>query len=188
MNKILSAAVAAAMLTIGMPAFADDGLNDGTPPSRNLGYTHLPGADMEAEGEAPSGGGADDQYLFLAGSSFTPRLSSQTVTYHGAGCTASTAAVTTSLELPEGSVIHGVRLYYYNVEPAGSVMLFLTTYPGDGSSYDRLQAVGSDTAGYVSEYFPMALLTVDNLNRSHVLTGTMTASARLCGMRVFYAR
>src|SRR5690554_2550112 len=70
--------------------------------------------------------------LFIAGSAFTPRTSAQTVTYPGAGCSYSDKAMTTSVNLPAGSSVTGVRVYYYNQDPSSTLGTFFTSYNGLG--------------------------------------------------------
>lgn len=188
-RKILGAstAMAMAMFGVSLTASASEATSEGFPPAQNLNYFHVPGADQAIDGmAAPLGVYA---YLFIAGSAFTPRTSSQTVSYPGGGCTYSDAALTTSLELPSNAEIQGVRLYYYNTTPASTVHVFLTTYPGDGSLSDQLSSPSTLSTGYASEYFPFATpLVVDNFNQAYVLTASMNPSTRLCGMRVYYSQ
>ncbi len=185
-KEIFGAAVAAALVCAGSPAFANEATSDGFPPAQNLSYYNVPGADQATDGvAAPFAGSA---YLFLAGSAFTPRTSSQTVTYSGGGCSYSDAALTTSLELPDNAMIQGVRLFYYSTAPANLVGMFLTRYTGDGSFTDLLTGTSTISTGYASEYFSLpAPVAIDNSGQSYALTATMVAGARLCGMRVFYS-
>lgn len=187
MYKIVGAAVAAAVFGACLPAFAAEATSDGFPPAQNLDYYHVPGPDMAADGTmAPAGGGS--QYLFLAGSAFTPRTSSQTVSYLGGGCSFSNGAITTSLELPDGTSILGVRLFYYNSGSPGGVGLFFTQYDGAGGLNDLLTGTSTTNTGYASEFFPTTSTTlIDNASQAYVLTATMSANLRLCGMRVFYS-
>lgn len=183
---ILGTSIALAMFGLCQPALASEGTSDGFPPAQNLSFNHVPGSDQDLDGTMTSMGGGST-YLFVAGSAFTPRTSAQTVTYPGGGCSYSTDALTTSLELPDFAQIEGVRVYYYSTNPSANVGLFLTTYPGDGSSNDLLTGTSSFSSGYSDEYFDaVPALTVDNLGGSYVLTATMDAGTRFCGMRVFY--
>ncbi len=189
MNKMISGiALVAMLLGFASPVFAGDGVSAAPASAQAISYLHMPGADMTADGSLTPNGVVGNQYLFVAGSAFTPRSSAQAVTYPGAGCSNSSAAVTTSLELPQDASILGVRLYYYNNGTASSVSLFLTTYPGDGNSTDELVASSTLNTGYSSEYFALpAALLVDNVAHAHALTGLTGGTTRLCGMRVFYA-
>lgn len=189
MNKMISGiAIAAMLLGSASPVFAADGISAAPGSAPGINYQHMPGPDMAADGSAAPNGVVGNQYLFLAGSAFTPRTSAQTVTYPGGGCSSSSAALTTSLELPQGASILGVRLYYNNNGTPNAVGLFLSTYPGDGSVTDQLTGTSSASSGYVSDYFSLAVpLVIDNFSQAYVLTGVTTASSRLCAMRVFYA-
>lgn len=178
--------IAAALSCACLPALANEGNSGGLPAAQNLNYTHIPGADQAFD--RPSGTLGGDSYLFIAGSAFTPRTSSQTVTYPGAGCSYSTAALTTSLEMPDGATIQGVRIYYYNITPSAQIDLFLTTYPGNGTSSDLLTGNSTGSSGFSSEYIGFTNpLLIDNFDGAYVLSGTMAAGTRLCGMRVFYS-
>lgn len=181
----MSVPIAAALLCICLPALASEASSDGFPPAQNLNYTHIPGADQAFD--RPPGLLGGESYLFIAGSAFTPRTSSQTVTYPGGGCSYSTAALTTSLEMPDGATISGVRVYYYNVTPLAALGMFLTTYPGNGTSSDLLTGNLTSSSGYSSEYIGFTNpLLIDNFTGAYALTATTAAGTRLCGMRVFY--
>lgn len=186
-KTISGIAIAAMLLGSGLPVFAVDGIG-AVPVSEGINYTHMPGPDMADDGIAAPAGVISNHYLFLVGSAFTPRSSSQTVTYAGGGCSNSSAALTTSLELPQGASILGVRLFFNNNGTPNAVGMFLSTYPGNGDVTDELTGTSSASAGYTSVYFsPPAPLIVDNLSQAYVLTATTLGSSRVCGMRVFYA-
>ena len=187
-KKILSIAAAVALLG-GCPfAFATEATTDGFPPAQNLNYHHMPGPDMAADG-AITPAGVAGQYLFVAGSAFTPRKSGQIITYPGGGCTnTSSDWVLTSLELPDGAEVLGLRLYYYNNGSAGSVSGALTSYTGAGGSSDLLVGTSTENIGYSSEYFPATTpLVIDNFAKSYALLGTTGIDLRLCAIRVFYS-
>jgi hypothetical protein len=187
LKKMISIPLAVAVCGACQPAFAAEATSEAFPQSQNLVYYHAPGPDLANESAAAQGAGGS-QYLFLAGSAFNPRTSSQLVTYPGNGCTYSDGAVTTSLELPDGAEIQGVRLYYYNNASAGNVSLFATTYTGAGGSSDLITGSSTETTGYVSEFFvPSVPFVIDNVGQAYVLTATMNVNLRFCGMRVFYA-
>jgi hypothetical protein len=182
--------IAAAILTVSLsaPALASEASQDGMsfPPAQNLNYFHAPGADINgSQMQAPD---ATSTYLFLAGSAFTSRTSAQTVSYPGSGCTYTDGAVTTDVQLPSGSSVIGVRLYYYDLSTSGSVGIFLTTYDGAGGITDLVSGSSSVETGYSSEYFALpAPVVVDNASGSYVLTSTMAANLRFCGARIFYS-
>ena len=186
-KKMFAASIAVALFGSCLTAFATEATSGGFPPAQNLNYYHMPGADLAADGTtAPAGTGS--AYLFLAGSVFTPRASSQTITYPGGGCTNSSSGfVLTSLELPSGAEVFGIRLYYYNNGSAGNVVGALTSYAGDGGSADLIFGTSTANTGYVSEYFPATSLVIDNGAQSYALLGSTSAGLYLCGIRVFYS-
>jgi hypothetical protein len=159
----------------------------GFPEAQNLNYFHAPGPDEDARmSAAPSG---SDQYLFIAGSAFTPRTSAQTVTYPGSGCTFSDAAVTTDVQLPSGTSVLGVRLYYYDMATTGGVGIFFTNYNGAGATSDLITATSTMESGYSSEFFGApASVIIDNSSGSYVLTATMAPGLRFCGARLFLSQ
>ena len=186
MNKcLLGLSAAVALFGFCVYASADEGSSDGFPPAQNLTYTDISGADQAINGTA--GALADDAWLFIAGSAFTPRTSGQTVTYPGAGCAYANLALTTSLELPDYAMIKGVRLYYYSTSPSKKVDLYLTKYPGDGSHTDLLIGISTTSGSYANEYYELPTpVTVNNFNGALVLIALMDPDTRFCGMRVFY--
>ena len=184
----MSLAAAATLFGACLPALADEATAEGFPPAQNLDYYHVPGPDMATDGTAaPAGVGS--QYLFLAGSAFTPRTSAQTVSYPGGGCTYSSDWIISSLDLPGGTEILGVRLFYFNSGSAGSVAMNLFSYTGDGNFNLALSGNSTLNTGYSSDYFPFpdgSPLVIDNISNSYALLGSMSVNLRLCGMRVFY--
>lgn len=165
-------------------AMAGDATSDGAATPQDIQYFHASGAD---DGALADPRGIGDSYLFIAGSALSPRTSSQTVSYIGAGCIATNDAVTTDLQLPDGAEILGVRVYYYNSGQPGAVRTFLTSYDGAGSFFDHLNMPSTFDDGYASEYFPLPTpLVVDNFSQSLVLTANTSTGLQLCGLRVFY--
>lgn len=155
-------------------------------PAGNEGFFNAQGDDEKLQGPAPPNA-VTSNYLFVAGSAFTPRTSAQTVTYPGVGCTYSNAPLTTSVHLPSGASVNGVRIYYYNLGQNDSLGMFFTQYNGIGGSQDLVVGTTTLKSGYASEYFAKSgEAVIDNLNQSYVLTGSMQPNLRLCGMRVFY--
>ena len=129
-----------------------------------------------------------DHYLFVAGSALTPRTSTTTLNYPGAGCINASAAVTTDLQLPNGSTLQGVRVYYYDDSPAGSVGLWVTKYNGLGSVSDIINSTMPHAAGYADNYVAApAVELIDNFNHAYVLTALTDTDTRICGFRVFYS-
>ncbi len=167
-----------------MPALAMEASSDGAAAPQNISFFNAPGADDAALADPL----AVFKYQFVAGSAFNSRTSSQSVTYAGAGCINSSAAVTTDLQLPDGAEIYGVRTYYYNMGQPGDVTTFLTVYDGAGNYVDLLAAPSTFDSGYASQHFPLdPNEIVDNLSQSYVLTARTSTDVLICGMRVFYA-
>jgi hypothetical protein len=188
MNKQRIAAAIVA-ISLSTPVLASEASQDGAnfPPAQNLNYFHAPGADQVGSPSlAPTG--TSSTYLFVAGSAFTPRSSAQTVSYPGAGCTYSNDAVTTDVQLPNGSSVFGVRLYYYDLNTTGGVGLFFTNYDGAGEFVDLLNQGSTLESGYSSEYFALPEpAVIDNAGGSYVLSSTMSPNLRFCGARIFYS-
>lgn len=187
-KTIMNVAAAVALMCGCQSAFATEATTDGFPRPDNLNYHHMPGPDMAADGTTLPAGVAG-QYLFVAGSAFTPRRSSQTITYPGGGCTnTSSDWVLTSLELPDGAEVLGLRLFYYNLGSAGSVSGALTSYTGSGGSTDLLVANSTGNTGYSSEYVAATTsLIIDNGAKSYALLGATGSDLRLCGIRIYYS-
>lgn len=186
-RNILGASIALAMCGLCQPALASEGTSEGFPPQENYNYYHVPGPDIAADGTAALLGGSE--YLFVAGSALTPRASSTTITYPGGGCISSTGDfVLTSLNLPQGAEVIGIRLYYYNNGSASSANVALTSYSGSGGSSDLIFGTASGNTGYLSEFFgPATPLLIDNGGQSYAMLASMGAGLRVCGMRVFYS-
>lgn len=184
---IKSIAIASLLATLcTTPVVAQEASSDGgSTPAPNFSYYNVPGADEAQRTSAVAG---SSQYIFISGSGFNARSSSQTVTYPGGGCTYSDVAVTTDLQLPEGASISGVRLFYYSADPTKTVSLYLTSYSGDGQFTDLLNEDSTLDVGYASDYFSLpSPAGVDNYNFAYALTATMDPDTRFCGMRVFYS-
>ncbi len=126
-------------------------------------------------------------YLFVAGSALNSRDSSATVTYPGAGCSTTSGALTTDLQLPEGSTLVGVRTYYYDNAASGDVMTFVTRYDGLGNFTDLLVNTLPHASGYANSYTALSSPEViNNANYAYVLTVNTGTGTRICGLRVFY--
>lgn len=176
--------VAILLAGTSLPVAASEALIDGAEAAGNNIFFHAPGAD-EAGPMSPMGSAND--YLFVTGSAFTPRTSTQTITYPGAGCISFDGFVTTDLQLPQGAAIQGVRLYYYDMATPGSVSVYVNSFDGGGNFSSLLSALSTIETGYSSEYFAFgAPVIVDNISQSLSLIASMATGLRFCGMRVFY--
>ncbi len=131
------------------------------------------------------------QYVFVAGSTFTPRASATTWGYPGAGCVHVAAGgdlFTLPLNLPQGSRIDYLRLYYYDTS-ANNSTAWITVYDGAGATVDLISVGSTGNVGYGTTLSAYSGHLVNNASNSYVLnwranqTGT---TMRLCGMRVAY--
>ncbi len=137
-----------------------------------------------------------NDYLWIAGSSFKPRSTATQYSYASNGCIISTNgggglndSFTVPFRLPSGSVIRGVRFYYYDAV-AGSSRLSITSYDGLGGFIDHVFAESDGNGGYGNVYAGLTTpYTVDSSARGFVLNWYPDgggSSLRLCGARVFY--
>jgi hypothetical protein len=131
------------------------------------------------------------EYVFVAGSTFTPRASSTTWGYPGTGCVNAVSGndiFTLPLILPQGSRIDYLRLYYYDTSNNNS-RAWITTYNGSGGFTDLLNVDSTGNSGYGNTLSAFSGHIVDNLSNSYVLNWQANqtgGSMRLCGMRVAY--
>jgi hypothetical protein len=134
---------------------------------------------------------SDLHYVFVTGSSFTPRGSSTTWSYAGVGCVSvasGTALFTVPLHLPEGSHIDYLRLYYRDTSASNSIA-WITNYDAAGAFTDLTTVSSSGDSGYGTTLSPYVGHVVDNASRAYTLnwqaneTGT---GMQLCGLRVAY--
>lgn len=167
-------------------AMAGDGIRDEYATQGEHSFYDAFGEDEFAKSETSSRA-ATDGWLFVAGSAFNARSSSQVVEYLNAGCIYTDAAVTTDLQLLDGMKIKGVRTFYYNMGQSGSISTYLTSYDGMGGFIDHLNGDSTLDTGYSQEYYSMVSpITVNNFSNAYVLTALIDSNTRFCGMRVFY--
>ncbi len=130
-------------------------------------------------------------YTFVAGSTFRPRASATTWGYPGAGCVHVAAGgdlFTLPLNLPQGSRLDYLRLYYYDTS-ANNSKAWITRYDASGVTTDLISVDSAGNTGYGTTLSAYSGHIVDNMNNTYVLnwwanqTGT---TMRLCGMRVAY--
>ena len=184
-HNVIAAAVLLACLCA--PAFAAEGNSEGAAMTGKIGYYHAPGDD-EMSMSGPVTPMAETDYTFVAGSAFSPRNSTTSVTYYSGGCIHASDLVTTDLQLPGGTQIIGFRTYYYDNGDSGNISGWITSYDGAGTTTDLLLGHSTIETGYASEYFafPTSYL-VDNHNVALTLIARTTGTAtQFCGMRVFY--
>lgn len=135
-----------------------------------------------------------DAAASFAGSTFRPRDSSIDYTYSGVGCVTSSAggAFTIDVDLPGGSVINTVKLYFYDTSSANGLTIFLTTYNGVGGFSDRLVFTnGSAASGFGTQVGALSTpLVVSQASFSLVLTASLPGdtNVRLCSVQIGYAQ
>lgn len=92
------------------------------------------------------------------------------------------------LDLPDGSLVEYVRIYYYDIVAANS-HVWLTRYD-DGQAYSDVLYVGSTgSAGYGTALSAQSSHIVDNLAYAYVLNwrpDDLGPGLQLCGLRVAY--
>jgi len=183
----LACALAMALAAWAATAVAREGTTDGAPVRPTALSHHLSAVD-DAVPSAPAGVSGSTGYLFVAGSAFTSRDSSNAVSYAGAGCVVSTSNyVVTDLQLPDGANVLGIRSYYYNNGQPGSVAATLTSYDGAGGFTDHVIGNSTMNTGYADEYFgAVTPPVIDNASLSYALLGKTVANTQFCGIRVFF--
>lgn len=131
-------------------------------------------------------------YDFSAGATMRPRSSLTNWAYSAGGCIyppKGAELFTLPLNLPQGSRIDYLRLYYYDSSVTGYVKAWITDYDGTGNVTDLISVTSSGSAGYgyvISDYVGHV---VDNVTYAYVLNvgfGVTDSSNRLCGLRVAY--
>jgi hypothetical protein len=141
------------------------------------------------------GGGSVSRFLFAAGSNFRPRSSDTTFSYSGGGCmsrdsSAGDSWFTYDVDLPQGSVIDFLRLYYYDTDGTYDVDSNLWAFDGAGASQLLAQAAGSGSPGFSNVGSGFFAHPVDTLNQSYSIVvsiqGGVGSTVRLCGVRLRY--
>lgn len=136
--------------------------------------------------------GSSFTYFNVAGSSFVPRGNTSAPVYQGGGCVARASLgdfLVYPLQLPTGSQIRYVRVYYNDTSSA-DLTVALTRYDGIGGFVD--ETVFNNTgisSGYGSTLSPELNAVVDNLEQTRQLLvnfGEASATLQFCGIRVAY--
>jgi hypothetical protein len=129
-------------------------------------------------------------YLRVAGSSFVPRDGSTKLAYGAAGCVllASGAPwIVYPVQLPTGSRIVSMRVYYYDVAPNTWLTAALTRYNGSGGITDEVFFdVADNSSGYSTHDRAMDLRINNQESATQILVSFSDAmpSLRLCGVRL----
>lgn len=131
-------------------------------------------------------------YLNVAGSSFVPREGGTTSTYHSAGCISRASGsqwFVYPLQLPAGSRIKYVRVYYNDTSTTANLTAALTRYDGSGINLDEVLFSTAASSGFGSYLSPETNVVVDNLGYATQLLltfGESSPTLQFCGMRVAY--
>jgi hypothetical protein len=130
-------------------------------------------------------------YAFYPGVALHPRDSSTTWSYSGFGCTSASSGTdlfVTNLNLPEGSRIDYLRIFYYDDSGSNSGA-YITSYDASGGHSDLINVASSGDAGYGTALSDYLGHTVTTGNNTYVLLWRPNVtgdSMRLCGLRVAY--
>jgi hypothetical protein len=131
------------------------------------------------------------RYVHVAGTALRPRDSSVQWEYAGYGCvraTVGTDKLNIHLELPDGSRVDYLRLYYYDAT-ASSSRAWFTSYDNAGSYADIVTVASTGESGYGTALSVLSGQVIDTAANSYVLNwGPAVAGAQqwLCGLRVAY--
>lgn len=143
-------------------------------------------------GDAVQGG---QTFLRAAGSNFHPRDSSTTFSYSGGGCmqrnsNAGDSWFTYDVQIPDGSEIDFLRVYFYDNDATFDVNSELWAFDGAGGTTLIAEADSTGTPGFSSAGSNFFSHFVDNINESLVVVvsieGGVGSSLRLCGVRLRY--
>ncbi len=144
-----------------------------------------------ASGEGSPPGWSNFYYAFYAGTTLKPRDSATTWEYGGNGCVSAAVGndwFNVNLELPEGSRIDYLRIFFYDTSASDS-WAWITSYDGAGNTDDMVDVNSNGTGGYGTALSAFLGDVVDNSSYSYVLNwrANQTGSTmRLCGFRVAY--
>jgi hypothetical protein len=138
-------------------------------------------------------GWSDFYYIFAAGSTLRPRDSIQDwANSSDGGCiyatTSANEVMNLHLDLPTGSRIDYLRIFYYDANASNSDA-WITTYNGSGGFSDIFSVSTSGASGYGTNLSSYVGHIVDNANNAYVLNWRPNATGstmRLCGLRVAY--
>lgn len=133
----------------------------------------------------------NDNYWFASAYAFMPADSSTTKDNDGGyGCVfrpTGSHALVMDLDLPNGTVIHGFRLYYYSNAQTERIWSYLYRFDMTGGGISLGDFQSTKNSGFSAEYFALASPEVVNTNSAYILgihPGS-TTSLSVCGIRVF---
>jgi hypothetical protein len=136
---------------------------------------------------------ATANFYHIPGSALTPVDSATTLAYDSMGCVHATAGagylLNAPLEIPNGSRIVLLRLYYDDTSASDDVNGWITRYNEAGTSFEDLVSVTSTgSAGHGSNYGDLDHI-VDTYGWSYVLNARLNVASsalQVCGLRVMY--
>jgi hypothetical protein len=143
---------------------------------------------------SPNAPTASFSYYFVSGAALVPRDSSTIYVYDGQGCVHSgsgSIVLNTDMQLPVGSEIKYLRLYFYDTNNPGYVTGYISRYPPSQNSVD-LVAVSSPTTGQPGAGFVVSQRITETVNYEvypYLVIGrpsVANANLRICGLRVAY--
>lgn len=143
--------------------------------------------------EDAKGVGSGQKFLRAAGSNFSPRSSTTTYSYFGGGCLQRNSVdgdswFTLDLQIPDGSVIDFLRVYYYDNDATHDIDSELWAFDGAGGTTLIAEADSTGNPGYGSAGSSFFSHTVDNINESLVVIasvqGGVGSDLALCGVRL----
>ena len=132
-------------------------------------------------------------FYHIPGSVLKPVDSITALSYDGNGCVHATAGASyllvAPLEIPDGSNIVLLRLYYDDTSASDDIGGWITRYNAAGTGHeDLVYAPSTGSAGPGSNYGNLTH-TVDTYDWSYVLHARLNATGsalKVCGLRVMY--
>lgn len=153
----------------------------------------VPGAPLDDRALFPN---ATAQYYHVPGSVLMPVDNSTTLAYDYMGCvhakTDGADLLNAPLDIPSGSTLTGMRLYYVDSNASTNVQAWITRYNMDGTSFDDLVSItssGSSGRGNIWGDVDPTMGVVDTYSWSYVLNTRVNSASntlQICGLRVMY--
>jgi hypothetical protein len=178
------------MLWVALVSSAGKATSSGRPaplPAQASGLDH-----NTSTGAAPAQNWSSFRYYFAPGSALHPRDDDTTWEYGGSGCVYSSAGgemFTMHLNLPEGSRIDYLRIYYYDSSSSNDSRAWISAYDAEGGHTDLASADSAGTSGYGNRLSAYVGHIVSNRDNAYALNWDPkenSASMKLCGLRVAY--
>lgn len=137
--------------------------------------------------------GTTQQFLLVAAHTFVPYDEDTIWNYSGAGCihrTGGTPFRDIDVQIPNGSEIYFLRLYFYDNDPSNNAGAFLFTFDGAGGFTNIAGAMSSGTPGQSSAGSGFFSHFVDTVNQALTLRldfgGSTNSNLRICRVRLRY--